>query len=165
MQNCGALGEEWFSKLKFPKAVASQPCDERSLFECDGKERQTKRTPHTPEFGKYLLPAASNHPWIDRACLAVHENGTHCLILYQDKINNNLPLAVKSLNAAATMLHSKMNIPVLCVALVIGASNDTTCQKDFQFPYVLIRAEEVSKFFTPTFTSAIEFVRQRHSIQ
>ena len=121
-----------------------------------------ERTKHKLEIGKYLFPNAVNHPYIGRACLAVHRvDNTLCLVLYQDKINaNGMSAAMKGLNEAASVLHDEMKIPVLCVAQVIGASLHTTSQNDFEHPYILIRDDEVSQFYTPTFAPALRFVRQ-----
>ena len=57
-----------------------------------------------------------------------------------------------------------MNIPVLCIAQVIGASRSTTTKKKFKHPYILIRDDEVPRFYTPTFAPALRFVRQRHTL-
>ena len=116
------------------------------------------------EIGKYLLPDMVNHPYIDRACLAVHRtNKTRCLVLYRDNISaDGMPAAVEGLNAAACALQKEMNIPVLCVAQLIGASLPTRSPAKFKHPYILIRDDEVSRFYTPTFAPALRFVRQRH---
>ena len=191
--NCGPLGTtSWFKELIFPEGIAyEKTLDTSSLFavEWRGEERSEEESPlernsaeqpkveerrqrvvwtkHKLELEKYLFPNAEGHPRIDRACLVVHRtNNTLCLVLYQDKINaDGMAAAVKGLNAAADELKDGMKIPVLCVAQVIGASVSTTAQNKFKHPYILIRDDEVSQFYTPTFAAAIRFVRQRHALR
>ena len=166
VRNCGSLLAKWFKQLTFPEEIAyKENTDTSSLFAV--KRKIVVRTKHKLKFEKYLFPKAANHPYIDRACLAVPRRGNRrCLVLYQDKINaNGMLAAVKGLNAAATALHEEMNIPVLCVAQVIGAPLHTTSQNKFKHPYILIRDDEVPQFYTPTFAPALRFVRQRHALR
>ena len=160
--NCGTLGTAWFKELTFPEAIAYEKnLDTSSLFAVKGMS--VVRTEHKLEFGKYLLRDVGNHPHIDRACLAVHRaNDTQCVVLYQDKINaDGMPAAVAGLNAAASTLQKEMRVPVLCITQAIGVNVDTTSQKSFQHPYILIRDDDVPRFYTATFAPALRFVRQR----
>ena len=166
VRNGGSLGAKWFKQLTFPDEIAyKENVDTSSLFAV--KRKIVIRTKHKLKFEKYSFPNDVNHPYIDRACLAVQPRGNRrCLVLYQDKINaNGMLAAVKGLNAAATALHEEMKIPVLCVAQVIGAPLHTTSQNDFKHPYILIRDDEVSQFYTPTFAAALRFVRRRHFLR
>ena len=184
--NCGPLGTTWFKKLTFPVGIAyEKTLDTASLFavernrvdtslernsvvpKVEERRQRVVWTKHKIEFGKYLLPDAEDHPYVGRACLAVHcPDNTLCLVLYQDKINaDGMPAAIEGLNAAASALREEMKIPVLCVAQVIGASLHTTSQNDFKHPYILIRDDEVSQFHTPTFAPAPRFVQQRHALR
>ena len=62
------------------------------------------------------------------------------------------------------MLGEEMQVPVLCVAQVIGAGDATTAEDDnFNHPNILIRDGDVKGFYTPTFAPAIDFVRTRHA--
>ena len=93
--NCGTLGTAWFKELTFLEEIAYEKnLDTSSLFAVKGMS--VVRTKHKLEFGKYLLPDVGNHPYIDRACLAVHRaSNTQCVVLYQDKINTDgMPAAV-----------------------------------------------------------------------
>ena len=185
------MDARWFKELTFPDQIAiEENLDTSSLFAVKGSSverpehklefgkcllpdvdnylpsKSVVRTEHKLEFGKYLFPNAANHPYIDRACLAVHRpDNTLCLVLYQDKINaNGMLAAAEGLNEAATALHDEMKIPVLCVAQVIGAPLHKRFQSDFKHPYILIRDDEVPQFYTPIFAPALRFVRQRHAL-
>ena len=155
----------WFGNLVFPNTIADETnlCKE-SLLECD-KYKQVTRTKTKPEQGKYYFPGNPSHTCIDRAVVAYNKDSCEtCLVLYQDKINAaGFPEAVKSLNKAA-QLFAKDYTQILCVACVIGASDKTRKQNDFAFPYLLVRAQEVEAFFTPTFAPAIQFLRKRHEL-
>ena len=167
--NGGPLGAEWFEELTFPMEIAFKKEDDTSSLFAE-KGSRVVRTKHKLEFGKYfLLPDVDDrpHPYIDRACLAVHcRDNTLCLVLYRDRIDGDeMPAVVKGLNEAASALREEMKIPVLCVAQVIGVSLSTTSQNDFKHPYILIRDDEVPQFYTATFAAALRFVQQRHALR
>eukprot|EP00971_Amphidinium_carterae_P024575 484436-Amphidinium_carterae.2 len=153
---------EFYKGLTFPKKVATQLSDV-SFFETVGPKsnRMTRRKASSiPEAGYYYHPGAEGHPWVDRLCVA--QNGAaSCLVLYQDKINKALPETVASLNAAAD-LFKKEGWKVLCVAHVVDASADTTKQKNFKHPHMLVRGSEVEAFYTPSFSPAVHFLKARH---
>ena len=146
------------------------------------------RTEHSPSPGCFCFPSASNHPWIDRACVAKHETSSEddrhrhdrhrhdrhsrhdrhrhdrhrqCLVLYQYKINDGMSKAVDSLNQAADAFRKEWP-NVLCVAHVIGAGTNTPAASEFRHPYMLVRSEEVAEFYTAALAPAIEFSRDRH---
>ena len=170
--NGGPLGAEWFKELTFPMEIAFKKGDDTSSLFAENPFAENGsgavRTKHKLEFGKYfLLPDVDDHPYIDRACLAVHcRDNMMCLVLYRDRIDGDeMPAVVDGLNTAASALQKEMKIPVLCVAQVIGESLHTTSQNDFKHPYILIRDDEVPQFYTPTFASALRFVQQRHALR
>ena len=166
ISNCGEIDARWFEQLTFPTEIAYEKnLDSSSLFAVKGK--RVVRTEHKLKFGKYLLPGVDDHPYIDRACLAVHRtNNRRCLVLYRDNISaDGMPAAVEGMNAAASALQKEMKIPVLCVAQVTGASLGRTSQNCIQHPHILICDDDVPQFYTPTFAPALRFVRQRHALR
>jgi hypothetical protein len=116
-----------------------------------------------PKLGEYYNPGLANHPWIDRFFVAVTRDGNNkCLVLYQDKINAvGFTKAVDDLNLAADILKTRLAMPVLCIANVIGASGETIKQSEFKHPCVLVRDSELDRFYTPNFAPAIQFLRTR----
>ncbi|CAJ1370356.1 unnamed protein product [Effrenium voratum] len=161
VQNTNPRRAEWFHQLRFPLATAQQVCRE-SLFEV--RNKQTVRTRLRLQEGVYYFPGAANHPRIDRAVIAYHlETNTQCLVIYQDKLNQNLPKAVRSLNEAADSFCNHIQV-ILCVAIAAQATDATNCQSKFRYPYLLVREGDISNFFSPTFAAAITFIQDRHRI-
>jgi hypothetical protein len=128
------------------------------------KRKVVRFTGNLPPTNQYALPSATNHPWIDRAYWATHNTDrTQCLVLAQDKINDDMSAAVESLNAAADAIRKEYrNLTILCIAHVVDASDLTRKQRDFRYPYLLIRSNEVAQFYTPTYEPAIIFCKDRH---
>lgn len=160
----GFKPKAWYKALQFPEDMETS---KESLFARTQNGVLPTETAKAPSTTKYYHPEVENHPWIDRAFIAlnvtskVHEE---CFILYQDTVNDDLPKAIKGLNAAADLLKEHHPLrEVLCIANVIGASAQTTSQKDFKYPYIFIRTkEESTAFYSVNFTSIVEFVRERH---
>jgi hypothetical protein len=113
--------------------------------------------------GCYFHPSVANHPLVDRAFLAVHPSGGHCLVLAQDKVNaTTFPKAVTDLNEATAILSSETGIPdVLLVVNVIGASEKTKAQNQLKFPYILVRSIEVDDFYSINFPPMVRYARER----
>ena len=166
-----AKDTSWFRSLFFDAAAGGPSAgrDGASLFEM---KHRVVRTEHSPSPGCFCFPSASNHPWIDRACVAKHETSSEddrhrhdrhrqCLVLYQYKINDGMSKAVDSLNQAADAFRKEWP-NVLCVAHVIGAGTNTPAASEFRHPYMLVRSEEVAEFYTAALAPAIEFSRDRH---
>ena len=157
----GRRNREWFEGLKF--VFNSRNTD--SLFastKVNGKATVVSKHVVLTR-NEYYFPTDPIHPWIDRACVATGDDNEECLVLYQDKINKDLSAAVKALNRAAKLLmEANPSLTVLCVAQVLGASDDTTAQNKFEFSYLLIRTGDVSSFYSPTFAPALQYVRDRH---
>jgi hypothetical protein len=167
--NAGERPTQWYKGLRFDENVASETATD-SIFVSTkmGGSYTTKLTDFTPPMNKYCFPRNTSHPLIDRACMAYNKDEPDdkkkwCLVIYQDKINNDgFAVAVESLNTAAASLKRKLNIPVLCVAHVIGAGGGTKAQTNFEHPYVLVRDHELAQYYTPSFASAVQLVRDRH---
>jgi hypothetical protein len=118
--------------------------DERALFETrQAISTDQKKTNEIVllfnnfEVGFYYHPACEIHPWVDRAFVALGNEGDSCVVLCQDKINNDLPKAVAGLNSAARLMHATGWEHVLCVAHVVNASDRTRAQKSVsvEYPY------------------------------
>jgi hypothetical protein len=154
----------WFRGLKFDPIIATKKCDKTSLFRVH-VDKTVVHTGHMPTLGAYCAPSSPNHPWVDRAVLVSHcITGEKCLVLIQDRVyKKGLPKAVDALNCAADALRKVLDVPVLCIANVVGATL-TTAQDNFRYPFILVRDPEVESFYTTTFASAIRFVRQRHAL-
>merc|ERR1712038_381716 len=155
---------EWYRELVFPQSMAQ--CED-SLLKSTGKD-EAECIVKEMKLGVYFHPNQSNHPWIDRAFLAQHpkNRNEYCLVLAQDKVNkDDFPQAVSRLNMAAGELSRKCGVKdVLCIANVIGATDKTTCQNKFQYPYILIRGEkEVKHFFSISFAPIVMFTQNRHT--
>jgi hypothetical protein len=92
------------------------------------------------------------------------DKGIGVLLYVQDKINQDgFPDAVDDLSKAADVLSKVVGAPVLCVAHVIGAADQTRAHTRFRHAYILVRDAEVDAFYTPSFAPAIRFVRARRS--
>eukprot|EP00971_Amphidinium_carterae_P313882 6238303-Amphidinium_carterae.2 len=164
--NTGAEGIEWYRDLVFPDSIPTQVSG-TNLFCME--RRKVKRTSEIPQLGTYYYPNASNHPLIDRAVVAERQSDDgSCLVLYQDKLNKDLPGAVKALNAAADAFKAEGwfddKWKLLCVAHIADASAGTWSQDKFKHPYVLVRSSELDAFYTPTFAPAISFLNGCHRL-
>jgi len=113
-----------------------------------GKKKEIVCAISNLSFGTYWHPTTDVHPCLDRAFVAVHpRTDEHCLILIQDNINaTGFAVAVAALNQAAQLL--QQYVPrVLCIANVVGASQVTIKQGDFNFPHILVRDTEIHREF------------------
>ena len=170
----------FFRSLRFPRDIAYEEYDKGSIFqtsagETKGSSQKKKekrlhcqiRDGWQPASNRYMLPSVANHPFIDRACVAFDPSGKNrCLVIYQDKINAaGFPKAVSDLNAAATCLKKYLKYDVLCVANVLQATDETTAQRLFTHPYVLVRGSELRQYYGPTFATPIEFLVNRYNFQ
>lgn len=52
-------------------------------------------------------------------------------------------------------------LSVLCIVNVIGASERTRKQNEFEFPYVLVRDAEVDGFYSTQFVPVRRFLREQ----
>ncbi len=117
-----------------------------------------------PSQGVYHHPSVDNHPLIDRA--ASDSTGQY-VILCQDKINDDAPTAVLSLNAARNLLAAddkrsrRKARQYICVANCIGAGV-VLCQKNFQGYYAMITDDDLERFYTPTLAHIFQYLRERH---
>lgn len=154
-------GPLWYSELRFPRSM--QTSDKGILQTKGQQQKEVVWSGLRPKIGVYYHPGLANHPWIDRFFVAqAKDESQKCLVLYQDKINAaGFPNAVKDLNLAARILKQNLNMPVLCIANVIGASSQTRSQSRFEYPYVLVRDEELDGFYTTNFSHAMRFLRTR----
>ena len=119
-----------------------------------------------PEWGQYYHPGSSTHPCFDRLVIGHHTNGSQCMIIYQDKINNDVPKACNDLSNAATLLIKETGIEkVLLVLNVVGASDKTRKQEELKFPYILVCDSEIRSFYSLNFASMVEFVTKRHNLR
>mmetsp|Transcript_26748 Transcript_26748/g.63795 ORF Transcript_26748/g.63795 Transcript_26748/m.63795 type:complete len:670 (-) Transcript_26748:1516-3525(-) len=156
----GASVTTHFRDFVFP-VFSSGVTFDKDLFKIAGKKVVWAGL--SPQLGEYYHPSTTNHPWVDRFFLAKREDSSLYLVLYQDKINaEGFTDAVKKINLAVNMI--KENLPtykVLCILNVIGASSQTKKQSDLVAPYVLVRNDEIERFYTVHFAPAIRFLRQR----
>ena len=156
----------WFKSLQFPEITS---VSKSSLFKQkkEGKSVIPVWAGLDIQKGVYYHPNVSNHAMIDRFFLAegAGENGRirNCLVLYQDKVNAaGFTGAVAGLNRAANLVQQNCDgLSVLCIVNVIGASERTRRQKEFEFPYVVVRDAEVDGFYSTQFAPAIRFLRER----
>eukprot|EP00978_Attheya_sp_CCMP212_P010539 scaffold25570_cov43-Attheya_sp.AAC.1 len=159
---------ERYQNLSFPTNLK---LDERALFETrqaistdQKKTNEIVFLGNNFKVGSYYHPACEIHPWVDRACIVLDNEGDRCVVLYQDKINNDLPKAVAGLNSAAKLMHAAGWERVLCVAHVVDASDQTRVQNTFDDPYVLIRNDQLNDYYSLHFAPAIRYVRARHQL-
>mmetsp|Transcript_14612 Transcript_14612/g.22241 ORF Transcript_14612/g.22241 Transcript_14612/m.22241 type:complete len:352 (-) Transcript_14612:164-1219(-) len=135
------------------------------LFVSRGKPQQVVLTEAAKNmaFGTYFYPKTKNHPHIDRAFVGLEETTSlEWIVLYQDKIDKNLPLAVKSLNLAGQAFKKQFpNRSILCVANVIETADVTIAQAKFMFPYIVVRKSLWNQFYSPTFAHVITYIRAR----
>ena len=158
--------KEWYRKLVFNDITEESSEDLLKLQNVAGtKQVEVVPTGIMPEWGKYYHPGTANHPWLDRLVVGAHsDDGSKCMIIYQDKVNqNDFASACKNLDKAADLLSSatKLN-DVLLVVNVIGASELTRAQASLKWPYILVREIEISHFYSCNFASMVGFARKRH---
>jgi hypothetical protein len=130
----------WFEKLQFPDGMIKS--DEPLFCLKNGVAILTAHR-KSPSIECYYTPQVENHPFIDRAFIAKHEDGGVCFVHVQAKVNGNVPDRIQGLNTAADMIkaeHSQME--VLCIVHVIGASGKTTTQTDLRDSCVMVRDAE-----------------------
>lgn len=170
---------DWFYGLRFSPDLSEDRqalLKEEQTIEAtdDGPKTNWKTKPvdPIPVPEKYYHPRLSNHPWVDRAYVAIHPSKRQqCLVLVQDKVNKtDYGTACMKLNAAANMLvehYKDANAGIdQCLLIVhdIGASTSTYAHKThLEWPYLLVREkEEVTKFYSVNFVEIVWYARERH---
>lgn len=165
------LSSTWYRELGFPDSLEVSTSD---LLEIQRQEKGGKIpypvvvTDTKPTIGIYYHPATEGHPFIDRAYVAVHPSGEKCLVLAQDKVNNDFGAACKGLNQAAGLLSEKWEFTkILLVVNVIGTnSQQTRAQRNLEWPYIMIRSEEeVIDFYSVNFADLVMFARDEHILK
>ena len=159
----------WYYDLNFNNLMSLSEealLKQERVFEEGKSQIQIVATGVVPKHDCYYHPKISNHPWVDRAYVAIHESQTLCLVLVQDKVNDSdFPEACDKLNKAAdelTNLSTELKHALLIVN-VIGAGTNTRAQKRLTWPYILIRGqEEVRQFYSANFADMVWFARERH---
>ena len=160
---------QWYYDLEFSEKMS---LSEDALLKQTQVREGTKTRSITvatgivPQLQYYYHPKISNHPWIDRAYVAIHPTKTLCLVLVQDKVNaSDFANACDKLNKAADSLTelSKDLTRALLIVNVIGASEGTHAQSSLNWPHILIRGqEEVRQFYSVNFADMVWFARERH---
>ena len=164
IHGCPSKSAEWYENLSFPESIEESNEDLLKIQKVGGNI-EVVPTGITPELGKYYHPGSANHPWLDRLVVAQHkDSGEKCMIIYQDKVNqNDFAPACKNLANAARLLSSTTELKeVLLVVNVIGASNLTYAQAALKWPYILVRESEISQFYSRNFASMVLLARKRH---
>lgn len=157
--------EQWYRKLVFNVVTEESNEDLLKLQNVAGtKKVEVVPTGITPEWGKYYHPGSTNHPWLDRLVVGAHkDDGSKCMIIYQDKVNKDFKSACDDLEKAADLLSSATGLnDVLLVVNVIGATELTRAQANLKWPYILVREAEISHFYSCNFASMVVFARKRH---
>ena len=156
----------WYKALRFKSALVMS---EDALLQPQRKNGSGKvivATGVCPQEGCYYHPKVSNHPWIDRIFVALHPvDKEKCLVIIQDKVNaSDFPSACAKLQMAADLLSEAHSFKqVLLIANVIGASEGTSAQSKFTWPYILVRGdEEVRKYYSVNFADIVLYARRRH---
>lgn len=154
---------EWYKQLKFP---AQMEKSDESLFSLQDRQIVLSEVGEAPSTHKYYALQIVTHPLIDRAFVAHHENGEKCFVLIQDKLNKDVPKAVKDLNAVAGLIKGKhaSKFHILGIVNVIGATSNTTSQSKLLYPYVTVRESELDAFYSVNFAPAARFARRRHEL-
>jgi hypothetical protein len=148
-----------YQNLNFPRDLK---LDERPLFERSQTTNDIVFLDANFQVGFYYHPSCDTHPWVDRAFVALGNEGDYFVVLCQDKINNDLPKAVAGLSNAAKLMFDAGWERVLCVAHVVDASARTRAQEAFEYPYLLIRSDQLTDYYSLHFAPAIRYVRDRH---
>jgi len=156
---------EWFRRLGFPSIL--EKCSDSLISHC-GNSKENSLTEHgkAPLREKYYAPKQVNHPLIDRAFIAKHnDTGDECFVLIHDKLNGDMAKAVKDLNSAARLIKAwHLNMEVLCIVNLIGATSRSRNHKHLEFPYVLVRDDELDSFYSVNFAPVARFARSRHDL-
>ena len=115
----------------------------------------------TLSMGKYYASSASNHHLIDRAFVASCGRDK-AVVLIQDKLNKDVPKAVKDLNIAAGLIreHHK-DMEVLCIVHVIGSGCTSIAEDALLHHYTLVRDGELDAFYLVNFSGVARFARRR----
>jgi len=154
-------GTDWFYKLEYPNGMTIST--ESILKVCARKPVFTKEGKNLSE-GKYYAPSAMQHPLIDRAFVASYGRD-QAVVLIQDKLNKDVPKAVKDLNTAANLIQAQhTEMEVLCIVNVIGVGTATTAQDSLEHPYTLVREGELDGFYSVNFSGVARFARQRKEL-
>lgn len=156
-------GCEWFQSLKYPVVLRKS---EESLFRLHNRAVILTEHGNLPSLEKYYAPRVVNHPLVDRAFIARHiSSGDKCFVLILDRLNKDIPKAVKDLNSAASLIKAKHpSIEVLCIVNVIDATSRSTAQTSLDYPHVLVREDEVDAFYSVNFAQVARFARRRHEL-
>lgn len=155
-------GRDLYQNLCFPPALK---LDERPLFErCQIITNEIVFLGKNFQVGFYYHPSCDIHPWVDRAFVALGNESDHFVVLFQDKINDDPPKAVAGLTSAAKLMSDAGWERVLCVAHVVDASTRTRAQNAFEYPYLLIRSDQLNEYYSLNFAPAIRYVRDRHQL-
>ena len=164
-------GQYDFSLFHFRLAIAQSAPNTGNIFEfgLDGQVALVQGWQPSPD--RYMLPSDPNHPWIDRACVAF-AGGTRCLVIYRDKITTvDFQEVVQEVNNAASILKTHLGYPVLCVLHMVEAPHEQTKHSDgdgvaldskFEHPYILVRLNDLRKFYGATFAVSIEQMMDRN---
>lgn len=157
---------QWYRNLVFQDITEESNEDLLKMQNVPGtKLMEVVQTGIKPEWGKYYHPRSANHPWLDRLVVGAHkDDGLQCMVIYQDKVNqNDFASACKNLDKAADLLSSAFGLDeALLVVNVIGASDLTRAQASLKWPCILVREMEISDFYSCNFASMVQFARKRH---
>ena len=160
-RNASKHRADWFYNLEYPKGMTIST---ESIFEVCARKPVLTKEGKELSIGKYYAPSAMQHPLIDRAFVA--SNGRdQAAVLIQDKLNKDVPKAVKDLNTAANLIRAQnTEMEVLCIVNVIGAGAATTAQQSLEHPYTLVREGELDGFYSVNFSGVARFARQRKEL-
>ena len=151
----------WFYKLNYPKGITIST---ESILKVSGRRPVLTREGKKLSEQKYYAPSTMQNPLIDRAFVASYGRD-QAVVLIQDKLNKDVPKAVKDLNTAANLIREQnQEMEVLCIVNVIGAGSATTAQDSLEYPYALVREQELDAFYSVNFSGVARFARQRKEI-
>ena len=114
----------------------------------------------------FYYPSATNHPAFESMYPAKFPDGTPVLVLRQEKINADVPSAIKGLNKAANLLQTngKWVGLFLFVVTAMGASSPSSIESS-DHPVLLVTANNTQEYFSPSFSTLahVEFLVHLHN--
>lgn len=112
----------------------------------------------------FYYPSATSHPAFESMYPAKFSDGTKALVLRQEKINADVPSAIKGLNKAAQLLKTNWTGSFLFIVTAMEAGAPSSISKS-EHPVLLVTAKNTREYYSPSFATLahVEFLVHLHS--
>jgi len=166
----------FFDELRFPESMEVIHVDLLT-----NTSAQVLSTKVDIEFGKYYHPRNANHPWIDRLVVAENQiTKERCLVIYRDTVTeSSFVETCQNLDKAASLFSKSNGIAAVLLVMNVlddgiqvpswlslhwpleASSTEESSLPDLNWPYLLVRPEELSLYYTKHFDHLFESARNR----